>query len=242
MKKKEMPRGIRNHNPGNIRFNKKNRWQGADTPPCDFVEQPATHPTTGESYTKKVPGMCRFVTPPYGIRALAKNLITFQDKRLAEDGSAIDTVQEIVERWAPRLENDTEAYAQSVRKQMGFVVGQHVDCHDWETMNKLVRAIITHENGCQPYSDAQITKGLVMAGLEPPKAKSSRTMKGAAAAGGMTALGMVGQYAEQAREYIPIVASAFNAVPLWVFGAAALLGVGWIVWARFDDRHKGIRP
>ena len=50
------PRGIRNNNPGNIEHNGTN-WQGMDNPPHDgrFI---------------------RFVTPQYGIRAMARVLTT----------------------------------------------------------------------------------------------------------------------------------------------------------------------
>ena len=68
------PRGIRNNNPGNIRWDPKSspRWQYLDTPPFD------TDTVAG----KEVPAFCRFVHPPGGIRNLARTLLTYQDKRL----------------------------------------------------------------------------------------------------------------------------------------------------------------
>ena len=57
---------------------------------------------------------CRFETPAYGIRAMCRLFITYQDARLAKDGSRIDTVAEIIERYAPSTENDTLAYIKSV--------------------------------------------------------------------------------------------------------------------------------
>ena len=221
MAKADLPRGIRNNNPGNIRAT-KDPWQGLDSPPSD-----------GEFFRCK--------TPADGIRMLARTLITYQDKRLAADGSAIDTVQEVIARWAPPAENDTDAYAESVRKNTGIKRGEHIDLHDYETMDKVCRSIILHENGVMPYTDAQITKGLVMAGIEPPKAAKSRTMRGAYVAGGTTVLGMAGQYVDSVKEYIPIAVSLFKMVPPWALGALALIGIGWIMWARFDDRRKGLR-
>ena len=166
----DLPRGIRLHNPGNIR--KGDRWKGLDTPSDDG-------------------SFCRFKSAPYGIRALAVVLETYQDRRLAADGSAIDTVREVVERWAPPVENDTESYIHSVRQATGFKPGQHIDVHDFGTAMALCKAIIRHENGSQPYSDAELAKGLHLAGIEAPHAplKKSRTITGAQVAGGATVLG-----------------------------------------------------
>ena len=216
-------RGVRNNNPGNIR--KGDQWQGLDTPGDD-----------GE--------FCCFESPAYGIRALARVLITYQDKRIATDGSAIDTVQEIIERWAPPSENDTQSYVRSVRKAAGVQPGEHIDCHDFGTLSRIVKAIIKHENGVQPYTNAQITKGLVLAGVEPPKPKRSRTVTGAQVAGGATVLGMAGEYAGQVSALVPAASQVFDfiaSIPLWVVGVVALAAVAWVVWARLDDNRKGLR-
>jgi hypothetical protein len=52
--------------------------------------------------------------------------------------------------------------------------------HRFEHLKPVVEAIIQHENGQQPYSDAEITKALVLAGVEPKQQnlQSSRTVKG----------------------------------------------------------------
>lgn len=151
--KNTMPRGIRNNNPGNLDYSPV--WQNLDDPPSDGR-------------------FCRFRTPPDGIRAMARVLITYQDKRKAPDGSRIDTVREVIERWAPAIENDTAAYTRSVRKQMGLTAEEvegEVDVHDHECMRRLVKAIILHENGIMPYTEAQIDKGLLMAGIHRPEAQ-----------------------------------------------------------------------
>src|SRR3546814_17442973 len=85
-----IPRVIRLNNPGNIEHGAP--WEGLDPRNRD-------------------PRFCGFVSPEYGIRAIVRVLITYYDKRRARDGSRIDTVREIVERWAPAGENNTEAYA-----------------------------------------------------------------------------------------------------------------------------------
>lgn len=76
-------RGIRNNNIGNIRHG--DQWQG-------LAEQQTD------------PSFCQFTEMKWGCRALLKTLQTYHRKY------NIDTVQDIVSRWAPSNENDTEAY------------------------------------------------------------------------------------------------------------------------------------
>lgn len=151
----DTPRGIRNYNPGNIRHTPSVRWQGMAATQGDdeFVQ---------------------FNGPRWGIRAIARVLITYQDKRRAADGSRIDSVREIIERWAPALENDTDAYVRQVASALG--VGpddETVDVYRFTTMRALVLAIIRHENGSGPlpggawYGDTTIADGLALAGIVP---------------------------------------------------------------------------
>jgi hypothetical protein len=134
------PRGIRNNNPGNIE--KGAPWQGLDDPADDGR-------------------FCRFKSPEYGIRAIARIMITYQDKY------GINTPHSIVNRWAPPHENDTGAYAKHVAEVLD--IGEHstFDVHCYGFMKPLVETIIKHENGKQPYSDEQIDRGLLLAGVEP---------------------------------------------------------------------------
>lgn len=150
----ETPRGIRNFNPGNIRHAQGVRWQGMAAVQTDSA-------------------FVQFTAPRWGIRAIARVLITYQDKRLAKDGSRIDTVREFVERWAPPSENDTNAYAASVARALGLHPDHEgVDVYDFDVMRLLVTAIIRHENGPGPlpggqwYGDAIMADGLALAGIE----------------------------------------------------------------------------
>jgi len=219
----KLPRGVRNNNAGNLRHD-GTPWQGMADPPSD-----------GE--------FCRFVSPAFGIRAMARVLITYQDKRKAADGSAIDTVQEIIERWAPPSENNTGTYVANVRRIMGLEPGASIDVHQHSVMKRLVKAIIQHENGVQPYDDATIDKGLVLAGVEPPTKPlgKSRTVQGAQVAGAATAVGMAAQYADQISTVLPFVDRVFAYVPAWAIGGAALLGLAYVIYARVDDRRRGLR-
>ncbi|MCF4982094.1 structural protein [Pseudomonas gessardii] len=150
----ETPRGIRNFNPGNIRHAKGVRWQGMAVAQGDTA-------------------FVQFTAPRWGIRAIARVLITYQDKRLAADGSRIDTVREFIERWAPPSENNTNAYTASVARALGLHPDyEGVDVYDFDVMRTLVSAIVRHENGPGPlpgghwYGDAIIADGLALAGIE----------------------------------------------------------------------------
>ena len=219
------PRGIRNNNPGNLRVS-GDRWQGLDL---------AATAADGEFFV--------FTEPVYGIRAIARTLITYQDKY------GIHSVQDAIDRWAPPSENRTNSYADFVRGQCGITPGQQVDFHDFATAKKIICAIIHFECGAQTYSDAQIVKGLVLAGLEPPKAPvaKSRTMKGAVLGIAATGLAAIGDGAQDAAPYVeewyrPALDFVGGlGVPTWAFMGIAVLGIGIIMYARWDDSRKGLR-
>jgi len=149
------PRGIRNNNPGNIERD-GTRWQGMAARQTDsrFVV---------------------FSEALWGIRAIARILITYQDRRRAADGSRIDTVRKFIARWAPPSENNTDAYARTVANALGVGVDDpNVDVYDYATMFELVAAIIRYENGVAQnrpdgawYPDAEIERGLALAGIVP---------------------------------------------------------------------------
>ncbi|WP_254366133.1 structural protein [Providencia rettgeri] len=132
-------RGIRNNNPGNIDYNSKNKWQG-ELPFDSKIE----------------PRHCRFVSHEYGIRALMKLLQTYS-KHEGKTGigcGKIDTVEEIIERWAPAKDrNNTEGYIKRVCKETGFDRHDCLDVFNKETSIKMAKAIVHVENGQQPYVD-----------------------------------------------------------------------------------------
>lgn len=85
-------RGIRNNNPLNIRLS-TDRWVGAQE------EQ------TDQSFVQ-------FKSMAYGYRAAWKILQTYYHRFCAQ--SRAFTVRNIIGRWAPPKENDTESYIHSV--------------------------------------------------------------------------------------------------------------------------------
>ncbi len=126
-------RGIRNNNPGNLEYSKTNPWVGQ----------------TGDDGR-----FAKFETPEHGIRALGRNLMSYQRQ-------GIDTVSEIINRWAPPTDkNDTMSYIKAVCEQLGVSADEPLDASNPDILKALCAAIIHHENGSQPYSDQQLTAGV----------------------------------------------------------------------------------
>jgi len=125
-------RGIDNNNPGNLEFSQSNPWEGQTGSDGRFA---------------------KFETPEHGIRALGRNLISYQRQ-------GYDTVSDIITRWAPPEDNnDTAAYIKAVCAQVGVTADQKIDVSNPDTLKKLSAAIIHHENGDQPFSDQQLNTG-----------------------------------------------------------------------------------
>ncbi|HHP5639854.1 TPA: hypothetical protein ACSC6H_001640 [Klebsiella variicola] len=138
-------RGLRNNNPGNIEAG-SNSWDGQAGSDGRFA---------------------KFVTPEHGIRALGKNLLSYQRQ-------GYDTVSEIVNRWAPASDgNNTEAYIAALCKKLNVTPNDQLNMSDINTLRQLCAGIIQHENGKQPYSEDQLNTGvsaaLGLTALESPK-------------------------------------------------------------------------
>lgn len=132
------PRGIRNHNPGNIDRTAE-RWQGM---------------AADQSSDKR---FVVFSAPVWGLRALAKVLLSYQRKH------GLRTPAAIIGRWAPPVENDTGAYARQVAKTLGVGVNDQIDLQRPETLQRILPAIVQHENGQQPYPAALIAEAVRLA-------------------------------------------------------------------------------
>jgi len=122
-----VPRGIRNNNPGNIRHG--SAWRGLSKDQTD------------DSF-------CVFDDPVMGLRALGKVLINYE--RL----HGFNTVNGIINRYAPPVENDTNSYAEHVANKLGVGLDEEIDVSVY--LDDLMSAIVKHENGQQPYTAAQI--------------------------------------------------------------------------------------
>lgn len=111
-------RGVRNANPGNIRKS-KDQWEGAVGDDGAFVI---------------------FDSPESGVRALAKNLQSYGRQ-------GYDSIEKIINRWAPPNENDTQSYIDSVVAATGIPATQSLDLTNPDVLASLSEAIGYHETG-----------------------------------------------------------------------------------------------
>ena len=132
-------RGIRNNNPGNIRVS-KDQWEGMTGDDGAFVT---------------------FDSPESGVRALGKNLLSYGRQ-------GYDSIEKIINRWAPPNENDTKAYIDSVVASTGIPATQSLDLSDPDTLSSLAQAISFHETGSR-YDPEVYQKGVTRAlnGISP---------------------------------------------------------------------------
>lgn len=131
-----MPRGIRNNNPTNIKYNQANQWRGQIGSDGVFAV---------------------FDKPENGIRATAKLLRRYQDSY------QLKTVRDIISRWAPAGKENphVENYIAHVAKRLGVsATGVQISLKDYPT---LIAAMIEFENGQQPYNMNLIYRGVAEA-------------------------------------------------------------------------------
>jgi len=225
---KKSPRGIRNNNPGNIRWG--DPWQGINRKNPDDLY------------------FCQFESAAYGIRALARTLISYQDKH------DLRTIRKIITRWAPPEDNNnTESYIHMVAKQTGYAPDLILNLHDYEQLRAVAQAIIRHENGRGPLAtantwyDAQtIDKGLAMAGVIPAQRVAAnipvtRETIGATATGGVgvaqiadTLASMPTDTLVQANAHL----SSGSAIRLGI-GVALIAVAVFIAWSQVKRHQAG---
>ena len=130
-------RGIRNNNPLNIRHS-KDRWEGAR------IEQ------TDKSFVQ-------FTSMAYGYRAAWKTLESYW--KYFHDLPKPFNVRNIITRWAPPTENDTENYIRTVLSLTGLGgnenMAQPSRGTNYERLELLIRAMTTMECGT-PYKDVDV--------------------------------------------------------------------------------------
>lgn len=139
-----VPRGIRNFNPGNVKHFPGNRWIGL-----------APESEWGDEKT-----FCVFTAPWWGIRVTAYLLRKHYEKR------GCDTVRKLIAQYAPKEENDVDAYAGYVAKALGVEPDERLEYLGFRALQKMLPAIVQFENGIQPYS-WEIEAGILLAQVEP---------------------------------------------------------------------------
>lgn len=122
-----LERPWRNNNPGDLRsLGGKTVWDG----------QIATDLGPGGPFA-------RFVTRTMGWRALAVCLLTYSDVH------GLKTINQIIDRYAPPIENNTVAYKSLVSKHLGIGLDESTDLHKPEVMTAFVAAIAIAEGGAR---------------------------------------------------------------------------------------------
>ena len=135
-----IPRGIRNNNPLNIRRG-KSAWKGLRLQQTDAQ-------------------FCQFETLDYGWRA-AFWLLTrkyYHELRLY-------TIRAIVSRWAPAIENKTEAYIRNVSRLTGIAPDEPIGIPSLKPGRwiNVARAMAIQENGTESIDDFAMHRGWDMA-------------------------------------------------------------------------------
>jgi len=229
----KLPRGIRNNNPGNIEWG--DPWQGLLEP---------------KKRTDK--RFAQFENPTMGIRAIARTLITYQDKY------GIKTIEDAIHRWAPPNENDTLSYSSHVARLAEVSPNQVVDFQNYTALKAMVEGIIRHENGnprtygLNPkananewYDDTIIDEGLRLAGVKREvnvvaKVPVTKETVGATVAAGT---GVV-----QLADVVPAVAQAISRSEDnltsgdWVriiFAIITIAAAGYIAWSQLKKHKQG---
>ena len=125
MKSEElMTLGMRNNNPLNIRKVPGTHWKG---------ELPqSSSPLRGG---REGSPFCQFTTLEHGIRAAYQILDTYRRKHHAV------CIEDIISRWAPPSENNTEAYIRSVCALTGFGGKERLTETEWPALIKAMAVI-----------------------------------------------------------------------------------------------------
>lgn len=136
--KATLPRGVRNNNPLNIRESEgdKTQWEG-------------------EALLNSDKSFEEFKNPAYGFRAGARILRNYSKQ-------GFTTLTEIINRWAPSHENDTNNYINQVSSWTGIAPVQVVDVNNNDELASLMLAMSRMEVG-QYYDLKMAQKGVAMA-------------------------------------------------------------------------------
>lgn len=132
-------RGLRNNNPGNIELGAN--WQGR---------------VPNNKQTDK--RFVQFVEPKWGIRAMTRIIDNYKKRNVL-------TIEQIIYTWAPPSENNSDSYVKSVLNTMGLPkeAKDFIPSKQEGDYLGLIKGIIKHENGLQPYSDETIKEGIKLA-------------------------------------------------------------------------------
>ena len=118
-----LPRGLRNNNPGNLRIGKE-AFLGEIKPSQDSAFR-------------------QFKSMAYGYRALFVNLAGYL-------GRGLNTIDKIINTWAPATENHTSSYISAVCRNTGIDRNKVLTDSSGDEYIKIAAAISYVENGTKP--------------------------------------------------------------------------------------------
>jgi len=187
-----------------------------------------------------------FESPEMGIRAAAKILQAY------EESHGINTLEGIINRWAPPSENDTGGYVQAVEIWADVSRDDVLSMTDYDTVYRLLRAMTRMENG-RPVDDENAwypkdvwERGLRLGGLVPSKPLTkSRTVTGgvAAATGSAAAIGIITDALGLPPEVAAMLPTALTGMApehvALIAVVVSALGSLYTLYARRDDKLKG---
>lgn len=120
-------------------------FNGSGTSP---VNNPGNLRPAGQST-----GFQTFATPEEGLRAMARQLQIYGTR------DHLDTISDIVSKYAPKSENDTASYIKDVARKTGFSATDHLDLGNRDVLARLVAAMVSHEQrpgSYDRYKDAKV--------------------------------------------------------------------------------------
>lgn len=127
-----MSRGLKNNNPGNIRLS-STKYSGETEPSADKEFK-------------------QFETAAWGYRALFVLLHTYDVRH------GLRCIEDMIRRYAPPSENDTERYVSFVSYRSGIPRRQIIDTSSETDMKPIATAISRMENGVEAETE-QIDEG-----------------------------------------------------------------------------------
>lgn len=98
----------------------------------------------------------KFNSEEEGIAALVRQLRLYQQR-------GIDTIGEIVKKYAPPSENDTQAYVANMARWTGLSANEKLNFNDTETVRRMVEGISRKEGRYTPLTEGQIMSGINLA-------------------------------------------------------------------------------
>lgn len=131
--------GLRNHNPVNLR---------------------SASNETGKEYSEKSGYFSTFSSDEDGLAAASRQLFLYGDR-------GKHTLQDVIKTFAPSKENNVQSYVDDVSRDSGFKPGENIDLHSPYVLERLLPAMIKHEQGTQPFSYDEVNKGINDAIFDP---------------------------------------------------------------------------